>query len=223
MRIVHRRLIALLILMAGAAVPAEAIAGSCVPPAGRYDFVIDVSGVGKVGALTGVVKDVNGKTTVDIETEIVVRLGGIVVHRHVETRHTEWREGRLTLYTADIKSNGKEERVRVTRDGDGLTAMRNGTRSALPGDAVPGFPWARCITDRKHIFGLHSLRLSRVVVVGSLPLALSIGGRDVPAREIRFRTPESWIAWFADDGTLLRHAFDSGGRRVTLTRVLPKR
>jgi hypothetical protein len=218
-----RRSLAALVLLAGFAASATADAAGCVPPPGRYDYTIDVSGVGRVGALTGLVRRANGATTIDVETQIVVRLAGIVMHRHVETRHTEWRDGRLARYTARVRSNGGSETVDVVRDGGRLAATRNGIRSTLPGDAAPGFPWARCIVDGPRIFGLRSLEVSPVAVSATMPLSLSIDGRDVPAHEVRFASPASWAAWFADDGTLLRHVFENGGRRVTMTRVRPRK
>lgn len=202
---------------------AEAAGGPCVPPAGRYDFTIDVSGLGKVGALTGVVTTANGQTTIEVSTQIVVRIAGIVVHRHVETRHTVYRDGALAAYRADVKSNGDAETVRVTRQGGSLIGVRNGRKTTLPGTAMPGFPWARCIAERPFVFGLRTVRPSAVTVEANMPLSLRLGGREVPAREIRFVLPKGWVAWFAEDGTLLRHAFNNGGRRVTLTRVAPKK
>ena len=218
-----RHLLLLPLISLATAGPAAAETDACVPPAGRYDFAIDVSGLGQVGALTGIVKTTAEGATIDVQTQIVVRIAGIAVHRHVETRHTEWRAGRLFAYRADIRSNGKRSTVRVARGASGLTATRNGAATTLPADAVPGFPWARCIVDRKHIFGLSSTRPSPIVVAANMALSLRVAGRDVPAREVRFTSPKGWVAWFAEDGTLLRHSFDSGGRRVTLIRTLPKR
>lgn len=203
------------------AAPAAADNGACVPKPGRYDFVIEVSGLGRVGSLTGIVKAEGDRTVIDVATEIVVRVAGVVVHRHVETRHTRWGKHGLAAYRATVRSNGKLEKIDVVREGNRLVADRNGTKTNLPGDAVPGFPWAPCIVARPRIFGLRSLRISPITQTGRSSASVRIAGKDVPAQELRFSSPKGWIMWFGPDGTLLRHAFASGSRTVTLTLKRP--
>lgn len=202
--------------------PRSAQAAACVPPAGTYRFDISVSGLGQVGSLVGVVKTEAGRTSIDVKSRIIVRIAGIVVHRYVETRKTEWRDGKLVSYRAQARSNGKPETTTVTRTANGsLRANRNGKTSTLPGDAIPGFPWASCITGQKRIFGLRSLKVSPLIANLSAPQSIRLGDSDLPAREVKFKSPADWRAWFAEDGSLLRHSFRTNGRRVTLIRTRP--
>lgn len=106
----------------------------------------------------------NGGTRVETRIEMQVKFGPIPVFRYEHSSTETWRDGLLQTVESRTDNNGKQESLKVRREGDGLVIDGTRYQGPGPGDAVPSSYWNKTIVSTKTLLDTQNGRLIEVTI-----------------------------------------------------------
>jgi hypothetical protein len=107
---------------------------------------------------------VDGGTRVDTRIEMQVKFGPIPVFRYKHVSTETWRAGLLQTIESQTDNNGKEETLKVRREGDGLVVDGTRYQGPGPGDAIPSSYWNKAIVSTRTLLDTQNGRLIDVKI-----------------------------------------------------------
>lgn len=106
----------------------------------------------------------DGGFRVETRIEMKVKLGPVPVFRYKHISTELWRDGSLVSLESTTDNNGKEERLDVRREGDGLLIDGTRYKGEGPADAVPSSYWNKAIVSTRTLLDTQNGRLIDVTV-----------------------------------------------------------
>ncbi len=106
----------------------------------------------------------DGAVRVETRIEMQVKFGPIPVFNYQHISTEVWRDGALQSVESTTDNNGKNESLRVTREGDALIVDGTRFQGTGPGDAVPSSYWNKAIVSANTLLDTQNGRLIDVTV-----------------------------------------------------------
>jgi hypothetical protein len=106
----------------------------------------------------------DGGVTVNTRIEMKVKFGPVPVFKYQHVSTETWRDGKLQSVESTTDNNGKDEFLRVKRDGDKLLVEGTRYTGPAPSDAIPSSYWNKDIVSTKTLLDTQNGRLIDVTI-----------------------------------------------------------
>lgn len=191
------------LLAAGASLPARA---ACIAPAERLSYAVrwggDTIGRDEIEfATTG--NRLVVRTRIAVEASLLF----VTVLRLTHESEEYWEDGRFQRYAGRTVDNGATIEIGIEPAGDGFVLTRNGARTALPGDFLPGSPWCRATlapTGPRVLVDLVNGKTGTVDLRGPVEDSVAIKGAHRRSERYDMLGVLERETWFDDAGRVLR-------------------
>ena len=183
--------------------------------AARRDFRI-MRGSADVGRHTVALTRQGDVLEAQIDVEIVVRVLGIAAYRYEMSNRERWRGGLLQSMDSRVNDDGRRKRVRVTRDGAGLTVASDFYNGPAPSDAATTTYFTTDFLRRGAWISTDSGELYSMAIAPAGKAQVETGGGAVEAARWRATNGSDFdVTLFYDPrGEWASVAFDAGGEQA---------
>ena len=191
------------LLAAGASLPAQA---ACIAPAEKLSYAVRWGG-GSVGRDEIEFVATGNRLVVRTRIAVEASLLFITVLRLTHESEEHWEDGRFQRYAGRTVDNGATIEVSIEPAGDGFVLTRNGARTDLPGDFLPGSPWCRAVlapTGPRVLVDLVNGKSGTIELRGPVEDSVAIKGERRRAERYDMLGTLEREAWFDESGRVLR-------------------
>ena len=206
--------VAALVVLASPAAPARA----CDRPPGQDVYRVEHERFGEIGHHVVTFSCEGDDLVVETEMSGEVRLLSLPIYKLAGNYREVWRGDRLLSFESEVYDNGEKFEVSARAEGDHMLIDRRRGLIEAPASIVSDHPWNFAVLDRPLLFDARRGKLRHVQVEPLGKEALTIGGREVPARKYEMSGDLERVLWYGEDGAWLRSQLEYGGSKVTLTR-----
>ncbi|MFO0995120.1 MAG: DUF6134 family protein [Alphaproteobacteria bacterium] len=189
-----------------AVVVAPAARAACTPPAEKLSYVVRWGG-DPIGRDEVEFTTAGNQLTVRTRIDVEARLLFVPVLRLNHESEELWTDGRLTRFSGRTVDNGAKIEVKIEPEGEGYVLTRNGERTNLPGDFLPGSPWCRSIlarTGARVLVDLVNGKHATAEITGPVDDSVAIKGERRAAQRYDMAGPLEREAWFDEQGRVVR-------------------
>ncbi len=148
-----------------------------------------------------------GKTMVDIETEVAVKLAFVTVYNFDHEGHEVWENGQLVSYVSKTDDDGTKKSLNAKRDGDALAINgSSGNRRAEPA-VVPASLWNMATISQNHLMNTLDGSNMDVTIKDMGEEAVNVKGKDVMAHHYAMTGELQRELWYDASGRLVKVRF----------------
>lgn len=181
-----------------------------------YTFTI-LRGDSPIGTQSVSFARVGEQLTVDIRTEIAVKIAFVTVYRYKQAIQQKWKGDRLEWFEARTDDNGDTRHVQARATEAGIEIDSPSGRKIAPADIIPTGYWNREIINRSQ--GIDSK--GRIVDLKFAPLGkrpVKIDGRTAEAEFFRVSGEDNGEIGYAPDGSWASLVQNERGNVITFIR-----
>ncbi|HSV28569.1 MAG TPA: DUF6134 family protein [Candidatus Omnitrophota bacterium] len=161
-----------------------------------------------VGSHTIEIRPGEAGTTVDIATNVVVKIAMIPVYRFEHRGSERWRDGRLLAMSSQTNDDGTRHSLDVRDTGnDVLDVVGDGQRNSVGGAIVPASLWNRATVAQTILLNTLDGRRMAVTVQDLGSEAVMVRGQARPARHYSLTGELQRELWYDESGLLVQVAF----------------
>ncbi|MEQ8655615.1 MAG: DUF6134 family protein [Kiloniellales bacterium] len=186
------------------------------PPAGDYVYAIDVSGRGKVGAMTITLKRSGEETQARVHRKIQVKVLGITAYRNESTVTQTLKAGKLTALDRQTNDDGDRSSLKATLSGDRLDVSDGSKTWTVDATLLPTSPWNPDLLSRSALLDTKTGKAVDITTADKGQEELLVAGHRLKARRFEQRGGDSRDLWFDDKGRLVRMVLHREGNTVTM-------
>ena len=183
--------------------PAEA---ACIAPTERLSYVVRWGGdpIGR-----DEIEFVTTGNQLVVRTRIAVEasLLFITVLRLNHESEEQWVDGRFARYAGHTVDNGAKIDVSIEPAGEGFVLTRNGERTSLPRDFLPGSPWCRAMlapTGPRVLVDLVNGKTGTIELRGPVEDSVAIKSDRRPTQRYDMLGALERETWFDEAGRVVR-------------------
>lgn len=193
---------------------APAAAGATGVPASnvlKFDVLRDGSPIG-----THVVSFSDGGNSVDIKTDIAVKLAFITLYHFKHHSHETWKDGRLVALNSKTNDDGTKHTLSVKADGAKLSVVGDGVPSRVKADIVPASLWREDTVKQTELLNTLKGNEMKVSVTDDGEDSIKVGGKTVTAHHYVMKGDLARELWYGKNGVLeqVRFAAKDGSKIV---------
>jgi hypothetical protein len=198
----------------GAAAPARAE----VPLQLTYDVTHSI--FGHIGTYTNTILPSATGTTVETQTNFLVKLLGMQIYREQAQRTEEWQGNRLISFQSVTDKNGNQPLVvkGVARGNSFVITSPQGTITA-PANVRPANPWSAVFLGSNTMMRPDTGALERVRVSALGPANVVVNGQTIPTQSYEVDGSKKYIVYLDGRGVPVKFVVDDSSGRVTFTLV----
>lgn len=169
--------------------------GASPAGASEFDAAFDIFRKGdRIGFhAVDVAETADGGVRVDTRIAMKVKLGPIPVFAYEHVSTEIWRDGKLQSVESTTDNNGKDETLRVTRDGDVLVIDGTRFKGPAPSDVIPSSYWNKAIVSATTLLDTQNGRLIDVKIAN---LGKTPSPTGVPAEQHRLTGSVDLNLWY---------------------------
>jgi hypothetical protein len=144
------------------------------------------------------------ETTVNIVTDITVKVLFVTAYRFQHTATERWQNGRLVALDSTTDNNGTRHKVSVEMGPSGLQLNADGKSGHLDRDIVPGSLWNPAVLKRTAMLDSQEGTVLPLSVIDGGLEQLTIKAQPVKAHRYTMKSTFSQDVWYDDQGHLVR-------------------
>lgn len=153
------------------------------------------------------ISEAAGKTTVDIETEVAVKLAFVTVYNFDHEGLEIWENGQLVSYVSKTDDDGTKKSLNARRDGGAFAINGSaGNRSAEPA-VVPASLWNMATISQTHLMNTLDGSNMAVTIKDMGEEAVKVKGKDVMAHHYAMTGELQRELWYDASGRLVKVRF----------------
>jgi hypothetical protein len=195
---------------AGAIAPARAEASL------QLTYDVSHSMFGHIGTYTNTILPTTGGTTVETQTNFLVRLLGMQVYSEQAQRTEEWHGNRLISYQSVTDKNGNQPLVvkGVARGNSFVISSPDGTITA-PANVRPANPWSAVFLGSNTMMRPDTGALERVHVTSLGPATVALNGRTIPTQSYEVDGSKKYVVYLDGRGVPVEFTVADSAGQVT--------
>jgi hypothetical protein len=155
--------------------------------------------------------------TVDLTSEIAVKVAFVTVYRFSQVTRQVWKAARLQSLDVRTDDNGKARRITAQAGAGGLEVRGTQGSYVAPADTVPTGYWNPEIVKRNQALDSHG-NLVKVAFAPAGKRTVQVAGRAADAQIYRISGSADGEVGYADDGTWLTLTLNERGNTITYVR-----
>ncbi len=172
-----------------------------VPEAIRFDILRNGQ---KIGTHEIDISRAGPEISVNIVTDITVKVLFVTAYRFEHTSSERWQNGRLVALDASTNNNGTQHKVSVAQGPSGLELKADGKTGRLDRDIVPGSLWNPVLLKRTVMLDSQEGTILPVAVTDEGTEELTIKSHPIKAHRYTIKSTFSQDVWYDDQGHLVR-------------------
>jgi hypothetical protein len=183
-------------LFSSSAAPAE-------PMAETLRFAVMREGQ-QIGTNTIELRRNGSETTVQMMTQVQVKIAFVTVYRFEQTETERWVGGKLMALSAVTNDNGTRHRVKATRTNDRLTIEADGKTTEVAGNTIPASLWNPLLLERTVAFNPQDGTMMPIAVTDRGVDQLVVQGRAKRTRHYVINSTFPQDVWYDDARQLVK-------------------
>jgi hypothetical protein len=183
-------------LFSSSAAPAE-------PMAETLRFAVMRDGQ-QIGTNTIELRRNGSETTVQMMTQVQVKIAFVTVYRFEQTETERWVGGKLMALSAVTNDNGTRHRVKATRTNDRLTIEADGKTTEVAGNTIPASLWNPLLLEKTVAFNPQDGTMMPIAVTDRGVDQLVVQGRAKRTRHYVINSTFPQDVWYDDARQLVK-------------------
>ena len=183
-------------LFSSSAAPAE-------PMAETLRFAVMRDGQ-QIGTNTIELRRNGSETTVQMMTQVQVKIAFVTVYRFEQTETERWVGGKLMALSAVTNDNGTRHRVKATRTNDKLTIEADGKTTQVAGNTIPASLWNPLLLEKTVAFNPQDGTMMPIAVTDRGVDQLVVQGRAKRTRHYVIYSTFPQDVWYDDARQLVK-------------------
>lgn len=183
-------------LFSSSAAPAE-------PMAETLRFAVMREGQ-QIGTNTIELRRNGSETTVQMMTQVQVKIAFVTVYRFEQTETERWVGGKLMALSAVTNDNGTRHRVKATRANDRLTIEADGKTTEVAGNTIPASLWNPLLLEKTVAFNPQDGTMMPIAVTDRGVDQLVVQGRAKRTRHYVINSTFPQDVWYDDARQLVK-------------------
>jgi hypothetical protein len=183
-------------LFSSSAAPAE-------PMAETLRFAVMREGQ-QIGTNTIELRRNGSETTVQMMTQVQVKIAFVTVYRFEQTETERWVGGKLMALSAVTNDNGTMHRVKATRANDRLTIEADGKTTEVAGNTIPASLWNPLLLEKTVAFNPQDGTMMPIAVTDRGVDQLVVQGRAKRTRHYVINSTFPQDVWYDDARQLVK-------------------
>jgi len=183
-------------LFSSSAAPAE-------PMAETLRFAVMREGQ-QIGTNTIELRRNGSETTVQMMTQVQVKIAFVTVYRFEQTETERWVGGKLMALSALTNDNGTMHRVKATRTNDRLTIEADGKTTEVAGNTIPASLWNPLLLEKTVAFNPQDGTMMPIAVTDRGVDQLVVQGRAKRTRHYVINSTFPQDVWYDDARQLVK-------------------
>lgn len=144
------------------------------------------------------------ETSVNVATDLTVKVLFVTAYRFVQTESEHWVNGRLVGLQSSTNSNGTLHNVQVTADNTGLDIQADGKTSRADQDIMPASFWNPELLQRSTLLDTQAGKVAPVSVLDNGVENLKINAQIVKAHHYTIKSIFSQDLWYDPQAHLVQ-------------------
>ena len=199
----HRRIIALLLVIVGPVAPAGA---QDLPYGPTLTFAVYRNGEA-IGRHALAFRHDGPTLTVSTSIDFAVKLMGFTAYRYTHRAQEIWNGAAFLSVSAMTDDNGKKYAVRAQRSAGGLDVQRNAEHEAMPAGLLPTSHWNVRQIGQSSLLNTQNGKEARVQITPLGREKVKTASGWIDASRYRYAGDVAMDQWFDDRGRWVRTTF----------------
>ena len=183
-------------LFSSSAAPAEPMAETL-----RFEVMREGQ---QIGTNTIELRRNGSETTVQMMTQVQVKIAFVTVYRFEQTETERWVGGKLMALSAVTNDNGTMHRVKATRANDRLTIEADGKTTEVAGNTIPASLWNPLLLEKTVAFNPQDGTMMPIAVTDRGVDQLVVQGRAKRTRHYVINSTFPQDVWYDDARQLVK-------------------
>ena len=183
-------------LFSSSAAPAEPMAETL-----RFEVMREGQ---QIGSNTIELRRNGSETTVQMMTQVQVKIAFVTVYRFEQTETERWVGGKLMALSAVTNDNGTMHRVKATRANDRLTIEADGKTTEVAGNTIPASLWNPLLLEKTVAFNPQDGTMMPIAVTDRGVDQLVVQGRAKRTRHYVINSTFPQDVWYDDARQLVK-------------------
>jgi hypothetical protein len=149
----------------------------------------------------------DGKTMVDIETEVAVKLAFVTLYNFDHEGHEVWQDGHLVSYRSKTDDDGTDKALNAKLDGDALAVEGSASRHRSVPTIIPASLWNPATVGQSKLLNTLDGSEMAVSVADKGMENVDVRGQQVPARHYVLTGELQRELWYDASGRLVKVRF----------------
>ena len=178
-------------------------AAQAAPMAETLRFAVMREGQ-QIGTNTIELRRNGSETTVQMMTQVQVKIAFVTVYRFEQTETEHWVGGKLMALSAVTNDNGTRHRVKATRTNDRLTIEADGKTTEVAGNTIPASLWNPLLLEKTVAFNPQDGTMMPIAVTDRGVDQLVVQGRAKRTRHYVINSTFPQDVWYDDARQLVK-------------------
>ena len=178
-------------------------AAQAAPMAETLRFAVMREGQ-QIGTNTIELRRNGSETTVQMMTQVQVKIAFVTVYRFEQTETERWVGGKLMALSALTNDNGTMHRVKATRTNDRLTIEADGKTTEVAGNTIPASLWNPLLLEKTVAFNPQDGTMMPIAVTDRGVDQLVVQGRAKRTRHYVINSTFPQDVWYDDARQLVK-------------------
>jgi hypothetical protein len=178
-------------------------AAQAAPMAETLRFAVMRDGQ-QIGTNTIELRRNGSETTVQMMTQVQVKIAFVTVYRFEQTETERWVGGKLMALSAVTNDNGTRHRVKATRTNDRLTIEADGKTTEVAGNTIPASLWNPLLLEKTVAFNPQDGTMMPIAVTDRGVDQLVVQGRAKRTRHYVINSTFPQDVWYDDARQLVK-------------------
>ena len=158
----------------------------------------------QIGTNTIELRRNGSETTVQMMTQVQVKIAFVTVYRFEQTETERWVGGKLMALSAVTNDNGTRHRVKATRTNDRLTIEADGKTTEVAGNTIPASLWNPLLLEKTVAFNPQDGAMMPIAVTDRGEDQLVVQGRAKRTRHYVINSTFPQDVWYDDARQLVK-------------------
>ena len=158
----------------------------------------------QIGTNTIELRRNGSETTVQMMTQVQVKIAFVTVYRFEQTETERWVGGKLMALSAVTNDNGTRHRVKATRTNDRLTIEADGKTTEVAGNTIPASLWNPLLLEKTVAFNPQDGTMMPIAVTDRGVDQLVVQGRAKRTRHYVINSTFPQDVWYDDARQLVK-------------------
>jgi len=156
------------------------------------------------------------ETSVNMSTDLAVKVMFIVAYRLQYTTTEKWVGGKLIALNAQSDDNGTKHKVSATLKPNGLEVEADGKTSTVDKNIIPATLWNPEVVKRSQVLDPKDGEVVPITVTEQGVEDLTIDGRTIKARHYILKSKFQQDVWYDEKGRLVQSSLVAPDNSVIL-------
>lgn len=145
--------------------------------------------------------------SVDIKTDINVKIMFVSVYHFYHQAHETWRNGELTAMNTTTDDDGDDHHLTISENAEGLAVNGDAWQGTVSPAIIPGSLWAMELTSQTNLVNTLDGSQMSISVADKGNEIISAHGHQIPAHHYSITGDLNREIWYDQEGILARFDF----------------